>query len=375
MPPHSVPKPTQFSFDLLLKTTSMPALPGSDNDNHFLLSPILSLSPHDTKFHQRVSIRFPFAAVPKGWFLRLLCCPSGGDRWEAIVDVLVPHSMSASSLVIMSCNRSIYDPDTNMISVDQFCYKCWVGVPLRHNVKKRVWCTLFGRPLGPRGKWEVIVRCFEPVMEVYHQIAERMQSFGAEPLIDDPEPLEIGKRGVVHVALEIDHLPWQLDVGCQEEFRVCARSTFWEGSAESILGYKCKFVVKPEEETDYVHVVASVSYIDDKKKQSPSILLDGTAPICGSSPRHTPSCVLHSSTFNIANCNDLAVGSDNQFIDKRTIARSLHQSYTVADTAIPDKMNEDCDSRGVVSRSANVITTNRRTEKCCQVVPECGQHV
>ena len=384
VPPYSIPKPTQFEFDLRLPTTAMPALPRPEK-NHFLLSPILSLSPHDAKFQQNVAIRFPFTASSKGWLLRLVYCPLNGEHWESLVDVLVPHNMSASSLLIMARDGSMYDPDTNMISVDHFCYKCWVGVPIRHNVKKRIWCSLFGRPLGSRGTWEIIVRCFEPYIEVYRLVADMMEAYGAEPLIEGPEPLEIGKRGVVRVALQNGQISWRLDVNCRKEYIISAKSTFWEGDAESLLGYRCKFIVKPEDETEYVHVVASVSYIDDVLKQSRSIQLDGTAPVCGRSPRrHKGSNLSHSSVFNITNCSDLNVGSDNKFIGRRATAWCDDQAYPVEDK----ERGDDYDSCGVVSRSASVIKAKPRTSKANgrntpeslrgqQFEPqiECGQHV
>lgn len=196
-------------------------------DNQFLLSPILALSPHDVKFQRKVAIRFPYSAVSKGWLLRLVCCPLNDRRWEAILDVIVPHNMAASSLLIRSRDDTLYDADSQLIHVDQFCYKCWLGLPLRHNVKKHIWCTLFGRPLGSTGKWEIIVRCFDPYIEIYHRVSAMMAEYGAEPLIDGPETLEVGKSGLVRISLEQGDCAWLLDEGA-EEFFVIARSTFWE---------------------------------------------------------------------------------------------------------------------------------------------------
>ena len=97
----------------------------------------------------------------------------------------------------------------DMTIVDHFCRKCWVGAPIRPDVKKRIWCSLFGRPLGFGGRWEVIVRCFDPYMEVYQRVAALMQTYGAEPLIEGPESLDIGNRGVVRIApsLQTGQLP------------------------------------------------------------------------------------------------------------------------------------------------------------------------
>jgi hypothetical protein len=208
-------------------------------------------------------------------------------------------------------------------------------------------------------------------MEIRRQIDERMQSFGAEPLIEDPEPLKIGKRGGVRIALKLDDLPWQLDDSCHDEFRMPAKSFFWKDDTESILGYKCKFVVKPKEDTDNIHVIASVSYTEDEQKPSRSVLLNGRASICGSSPRHMSSCSFNSYKFNIANSSDVLIGSDN-LIDKRTVSRPRDQSQPDVDSVIPNTMTDDCDSRGVGPHSLRVIATSR-TEKYHQVVPECGQ--
>jgi hypothetical protein len=383
VPPYTVPALTQFDFSLGWKSPSMPALPSRDK-NLFSLSPILSLSPHDAKFLQKVFIRFPFAAVSKGWLLRLVSCPLDGDNWEVLVDVLVPHSMSASSLTIMTRDGASFDPDTNMISVDHFCYKCWVGVPIRHNATKRIWCSLFGRPLGSRGTWEIVVRCFEPYLEVYQRIAEMMEKYGAEPLIDGPEQLEIGKQGVVSIALQNDLLYWQLDSNCQSEYTISAKSTFWEDDAKSLFGLRFKFIVKPAKEIDYVHVVALVSYIDSMKNQSRTIHLEGTAPVSGSLPRRLPNVnVCYPSVYNVTGCHNLNVGPDNTFVRKGVMARSRDQVQPMVDDEI---VNEGDPSD--VARSANAVKPKGNAAKAivihstdgARVQPfepqtECGQHV
>lgn len=388
VPPLAVPESTHFNGQLGVELTGMPVL--TIPDNQYLLSPILSLSPHDVEFQQKVAIRFPVAAVVKGWLLRLICCPFNGDRWEAIVDMIVPHSMSASSLLIMSHGDTLYDADSELICVDHFCYKCWVGVPLRHNVKKRIWCALFGRPLGSTGKWEVIVRCFDPYMELYNRVADMMADYGAEPLIDAPESLEIGKSGVVRIALEQGGFPWLLDGG-DEEVVAPASSTFWERPSETLLGCRCKFVVRPEKDTDYVRVLVSISYINSNstKRPSQSVQLDGTAPILGrGSWDRSSSESSHSSIYNVTNCNDVAIGSDNQFVHCRPAAVSLPVADPSSETWRSQTEGFDCANGVFVNPSVSdvqpdsttsdgrVILTprsaKRRTKKS---VPECGQQV
>ena len=365
VPPLAVPKSTQFSCHMLPETSVIPAL--TMPDSHYLMSPILSLSPHDGKFQKRVAIRFPFSAVPKGWFLRLIYCPLNGDRWEALLDVIVPQSTSSSSLMIMPYDGTLYDPDTNSIFVDHFCRQCWVGVPLYPDVKRQIWCTLFGRPLGQRGQWEIIVRCFNPYMEVYHCVAELMQNHGAEPLIEDPEPLEIGESGVVRIALEDGQLHWRLDGGPQE-FETQAKCTFWKGHSESFRGYRCSFIVRPEKEADYLRVVVSVSYTDSTKKQWTSKQLVGTASLSGCSPPRITNIFESQHIVNL-NCSAAAIGQNNQIIYQRFLPLPQHLESFVADTEgrFQEKENADGNSFPTVSRTDPYNSL--------KIVPECGQQV
>ena len=358
VPPFAVPKSTQFSCHMLPETTLTPSL--NLPENHYLMSPILSLSPHDAMFQRKVAIRFPFSAVPKGWFLRLTFCPLNGDRWQSLLDVLVPQDMSSSSLVVISHDGTLYDPDVNSILVDHFCRKCWVGVPIRPDVKKRIWCSLFGRPLGFGGPWEIIVRCFDPYMEVYQRVAALMQTYGAEPLIEGPESLDIGNRGVVRIALQTGQLPWRLEGGPQE-FITPAKSTFWEGTSESFQGYRCSFIVRPEKEADYLRVGVLVSYIDGSEKQSRSKQMMGTAPLLGCylQRRTIASSVEPHYIYNLRRCSNFAIGPNNQVVDKRSM---------VSDTAgqLLEKENDDGNSLRAVSRT---------TASSLRTVPECGQQV
>ena len=390
VPPFSVSEATQFSSHMLLEPTGIPAL--SMPDGHYPLSPILSFSPHDAKFPQKVTICFPSSAVSKDWLLRLMHCPLNGDRWEALVDVLVPHDMSSSNVIIMSRDGTLYAPGINSILVDHFCYKCWVGVPSRPTAKKQILCALFGRSLG--ASWEVIVRCFSPYVEVYRSICETMQDYGAERLIECPELLEIGESGSVRIAFESCNSLWQLDEG-SPEFLAPAKSTFWD--VESPLGYRHKFIISPEKDTGYVRAVVSVSYIDTKRRESRSIRLDGSAPIRDRSPGvRTKSERSHCNVFHITHCSDMIFGSYNYLLDKRTTTLAPAPvplpptSHGLAGNTTSAEKGKGCqDYCGFVSPSssvdkANLVDSKRTampsyscpTVKCCQPdVAECGQQV
>ena len=384
VPPFSVSEPTQFSSHILLEGTGFPDL--TLPDNHYPLSPILSLSPHDAKFQQKVTLRFPFSATPKDWLLRLLYCPLNGDRWEALVDVLLPHNLSASSVIVMSRHDTLYDPGTSSIFVDHFCGKRWVGVPIHPTSKNQILCALFGRSLGT--SWEVIVRCFSPYTEVYRYIVYKMQNYGAEPLTEDPELLEIGESGDVRIAFEKGDSSWQLEGGAPE-ILAPAKSTFWD--AESPLGYRHKFIIRPERDTDYVRAVVSVKHIDNEKRELQSIWLDGSAPIRDRSSRKRthregPPCTV----FNITHCSDMAIGSNSQLIDRRataSVSLSLppaspgsHDIDLAGDTARLDKREECPYSCGVGktdSRHSKITTIPCSTtvKSCKPDIVECGQQV
>ena len=390
VPPFSVSEATQFSTHIVLEPTGIPVL--TMPDNHYPLSPILSLAPHDAVFQQKVTIRFPSSAVPRDWLLRLLYCPLNGDRWEALVDVLLPHDMFDSSVIIMSRDATLYDPSTNSIFVDHLCYKCWVGVPSRPNAKKQILCALFGRPLG--ASWEVIVRCFSPYTEVYRSIFNMMQDYGAEPLVEGPEILDIEKNGNIRIRFEHSNSPWQLDGG-SPEFLVPAKPTFWD--TERPLGCRHKFVIKPEKNTDYVRAVISISYINDKKRELQSITLDGSAP--DRSPRasmtNSNSVGPSYTVFNITHCSDLAIGSNSQLIHRRGTAPVSH-SAPLALPSVSHDLSDDTDttrleegegcqcSHDIVSQSDSVDKANSKftampssptIARCQPNVTECGQQV
>jgi hypothetical protein len=306
VPPFSVSEPTRFSSHIVLRLNGTgiadPTLP-----IHYPLSPTLSLSPHDAKFQQKVILQFPFSADPKDWLLRLLYCSVNGNRWEVLVDVLQLNNSATSSVMVMPHRDTVYDPGTGSILVDHFCMKRWVGVPIHSTAKNRIWCALFGRPLEtPTCKWEVILRCFSPCIEVYRYTVDRTGEYEAEIPIGEPLLLAIGLSGDVRIAFEKVDSSWQLDEGIPEIF-VPAKSTFW--NAESPMEYQYKFIIRRESATDYVRAAVSVKHIDNDKVLQ-SVLLDGRVPIRAHSSWSNERTVYN--FISISDCSGFAIGNNNQ---------------------------------------------------------------
>jgi hypothetical protein len=328
VPPFAVSKPTQFSCRMISERSVFPALmmPGG----HYVMSPTVSLAPHGENFQQKVAFQFPFAAVPEGWLIRLIYCPLNGDRWEALLDVIIPQGRPSSSVMIASYTGTWFDFATNSIFAGHLCKKRWTAVPLSHGSKIKICATLFGRQLNPTtGTWEIIVRFCYPISEEYDRLAKYMHGYRAQPLIEAPETLEIGEAGVVRIVFESDQSQWRLKDG-PEVFETEAKSTFWleKDSLDPFRGYRRSFIVSPVKEVDYLRVFVSVSYIDNNKKHLISKQLVGTASL-SSCPE------INNFHLKIKNCHDFAIGRNNQITNQILMPMPLLQYLDkyVADTA------------------------------------------